>query len=127
MSSPHGVLSLPGSTFRVWATFRELKNEPILGLRVQHLSDRGFIVVAVSDTKQAIADFAAYAAANSELSVYQIDGDPLPHVLWLGHWTHFKVRYSETPAMPPIPPHLEQSEKTLRRILSDALGNKRKR
>lgn len=126
MSNPRGVFSVMGSTFSLWASFRESRNEPVLGLFHRYISDSGFVVVAVSVEAPVIYEFRDYVNEHSNLSVAHIDGNPTPHALWVGHWTHFTIK--DVGATPPlvVPPALSQSEKFLRRLLNGDLSLRRK-
>ena len=118
MSSPKGVFSVMGNTFSLWATFREINNQPVLGLYYLHLSDRPFLEVAVAVEREVILEFAKYVLANSDLVIAQIDGDPTPNALWMGHWTHFRIRFADETEIPVAPPTPTQAEKFLNRILN---------
>jgi hypothetical protein len=119
MSSPKGVFSIMGNTFSLWATFRESNNEAVLGLYYLHLSsDRPFVVVAVAVERQVILDFAEYVSTHSDLVIARIDGDPTPNALWMGHWTHFRIRFADETEIPVAPPAPTQAEKLLTRILN---------
>jgi hypothetical protein len=115
-----------GNTFSLWASFRESKNQPVLGLHYLHLSDRPFLAVAVAVERQVILDFANYVSANSQLVIAQIDGDPTPNSLWMGHWTHFRIRFADETEIPIAPPSPTQPEKFLKRILSGEMPTKRR-
>jgi hypothetical protein len=118
MSSPKGVFSIMGNTFSLWATFRESKNQPVLGLNYLHLSDRPSVVVAVAVERQVILDFAEYVSTHSDLVISRIDGDPTPNALWMGHWTHFRIRLVDETEIPIAPPTPTQAEKFLTKILN---------
>ena len=118
MSSPKGVFSIMGNTFSLWATFRESKNQPVLGLNYLHLSDRPSVVVAVAVEREAIIEFAEYVSTHSDLVISRIDGDPQPNALWMGHWTHFRIRLVDETEIPVAPPAPTQAEKFLTRILN---------
>jgi hypothetical protein len=118
MSSPKGVFSIMGNTFSLWATFRESKNQTVLGLNYLHLSDRPSVVVAVSVEREAILEFAEYVATHSDLVISFIDGDPKPNALWMGHWTHFRIRLVDETEIPIAPPVPTQAEKFLTTILN---------
>jgi hypothetical protein len=126
MSSPKGVFSVMGNTFSLWATFRESKNQPVLGFNYLHLSDRPSIVVAVSVEREAVLEFADYVSTHSDLVISQIDGDPKPNALWMGHWTHFRIRFADETEIPVAPPSLTQPEKFLKRILNGEMPVKRR-
>ena len=126
MSSPKGVFSVMGNTFSLWASFRLSNNEPVLGLYYLQLSDRPFVVVAAAVERQVILDFANYVSANSDLVIAQIDGDPTPNALWMGHWTHFRIRFADETEIPVAPPSPTQPEKYLKRILSGEMPVKRR-
>jgi hypothetical protein len=115
-----------GNTFSLWATFRESKNQPVLGLNFIHLSDRPSVVVAVSAEREAILEFAEYVSIHSDLVISRIDGDPKPNALWMGHWTHFRIRLVDETEIPVAPPSLTQREKFLKRILSGEMPIKRR-
>ena len=118
MSSPKGVFSIMGNTFSLWATFRESKNQPVLGLNYLHLSERPSVVVAVAVERQVILDFAEYVSTHSDLVISRIDGDPTPNALWMGHWTHFRIRLVDETEIPIAPPTPTQAEKFLTKILN---------
>ena len=126
MSSPKGVFSVMGNTFSLWASFRQSNDEAVLGLYYLQLSDRPFVVVAVAVERQVILDFANYVSANSDLVIAQIDGDPTPNALWMGHWTHFRIRFADETEIPVAPPSPTQPEKFLKRILSGEMPTKRR-
>ena len=126
MSSPKGVFSVMGNTFSLWASFRQSNNEVVLGLYYLQLSDRPFVVVAVAVERQVILDFANYVSANSDLVIAEIDGDPTPNALWMGHWTHFRIRFADETEIPVAPPSPTQPEKFLKRILSGEMPTKRR-
>jgi hypothetical protein len=126
MSSPKGVFSVMGNTFSLWASFRQSNNEAVLGLYYLQLSDRPFVVVAVAVERQVILDFANYVSANSDLVIAQIDGDPTPNALWMGHWTHFRIRFADETETPVAPTSPTQPEKFLKRILSGEMPTKRR-
>ena len=126
MSSPKGVFSVMGNTFSLWASFRQSNNEVVLGLYYLQLSERPFVVVAVAVERQVILDFANYVSANSDLVIAQIDGDPTPNALWMGHWTHFRIRFADETEIPVAPPSPTQPEKFLKRILSGEMPTKRR-
>jgi hypothetical protein len=126
MSSPKGVFSVMGNTFSLWATFRESNNHPVLGLYYLHLSDRPFLEVAVSVEREVVLEFAKYVSANSDLVIAQIDGDPTPNALWMGHWTHFRIRFADETEIPVAPPTPNQSERFLKRILNGEMPLKRR-
>jgi hypothetical protein len=107
-----------GNTFSLWATFRESKNQPVLGLNYIHLSDRPSVVAAVAVERQVILDFAEYVSTHSDLVISLIDGDPKPNALWMGHWTHFRIRFVDETEIPIAPPAPTQAEKFLTRILN---------
>ena len=124
MSSPKGVFSVMGNTFSLWASFRQSNNEAVLGLYYLQLSDRPFVVVAVAVERQVILDFANYVSANSDLVIAQIDGDPTPNALWVGHWTHFRIRFADETEIPVAPPSPTRAEKFLKQILSGEMPTK---
>ena len=126
MSSPKGVFSIMGNTFSLWATFRESKNQPVLGLNYLHLSDRPSVVVAVSVEREAVLEFAEYVSTHSDLVISRIDGDPQPNALWMGHWTHFRIRLVDETEIPIAPSAPSQSEKYLKRILNGEMPVKRR-
>jgi hypothetical protein len=107
-----------GNTFSLWATFRESKNQPVLGLNYLHLSERPSVVVAVAVERQVILDFAEYVSTHSDLVISRIDGDPTPNALWMGHWTHFRIRLVDETEIPIAPPTPTQAEKFLTKILN---------
>jgi hypothetical protein len=115
-----------GNTFSLWASFRQGNNEAVLGLYYLQLSDRPFVVVAVAVERQVILDFANYVSANSDLVIAQIDGDPTPNALWMGHWTHFRIRFADATELPVAPPAPTQAEKYLTRILNGEMPLNRK-
>jgi hypothetical protein len=118
MSSPKGAFFVMGNAFSLWARFRESKNQPVLGFEYIHLSDRPSVVVAVSVEREAILEFAEYVSTHSDLVISRIDGDPKPNALWMGHWTHFRIRpvdETEVPIAPTVP---TQAEKFLTKILN---------
>jgi hypothetical protein len=126
MSQDEGVFSVMGNTFRLWADFCQIKNLPN-SMFIKHLSDRGFIEVAVPVSSQYVEQFAEFMKKQSNFKVGRIDGDVLPASLWLGHWTHFSVRHhSELPQISP-PPAETQSERFLRRILNGDIRPKQRR
>jgi|AntAceMinimDraft_12_1070368.scaffolds.fasta_scaffold05096_3 hypothetical protein len=118
MSSPKGVFSIMGNTFSLWAAFRENNDQPVLGFEYIHLSDRPSVVVAVAVEREAVLEFAKYVSAHSDLVISQIDGDPKPNALWMGHWTHFRIRLADETEIPVAPPSPNQAEKFLTRILN---------
>jgi hypothetical protein len=113
-----------GNTFSLWASFRQSNNEAVLGLYYLQLSDRPFVVVAVAVERQVILDFANYVSANSDLVIAQIDGDPTPNALWVGHWTHFRIRFADETEIPVAPPSPTRAEKFLKQILSGEMPTK---
>jgi hypothetical protein len=115
-----------GNTFSLWASFRQGNNEAVLGLYYLQLSDRPFVVVAVAVERQVILDFANYVSANSDLVIAQIDGDPTPNALWMGHWTHFRIRFADATELPVAPPSPTQAERYLTRILNGEMPLNRK-
>jgi hypothetical protein len=115
-----------GNAFSLWATFRESKNQPVLGFNYIHLSERPSVVVAVSVEREAILEFAEYLSVHSDLVISKIDGDPKPNALWLGHWTHFRIRLLDETEIPIAPPAPTQAEKFLTRILNGEMPFKRK-
>lgn len=115
-----------GNTFSLWASFRESRNEPVLGLFHRYISDGSFVVVAVSVEAPVIYDFRDFVKQHSALSIFHIDGNPTPHALWVGHWTHFAIKAAGSPARLIVPPALSQSEKRLRKLLNGDLAAKRK-
>ena len=127
MSDQRGVFFVMGSTFSLWASYRESKEKEIPGLFVRYISDRGFVEIAVSVEAPVVKDFADYLAKHSDLKISQINENPTPHSLWLGHWTHFIVKFNN--AQPPLvaPPAVSQSEKVLQKILSGEIFNQAKR
>jgi len=126
MSNQEGVFSVMGNTFSLWASFRQSRNEPVLGLFYRYISDRGFVVVAVSVEAPVIYDFKTYVAQHSHLRISFIDGNATPHALWLGHWTHFTIKESSIQDPLNVPPALSQSEKFLRKLLNGELPLGRK-
>jgi hypothetical protein len=126
MSSPKGAFFVMGNAFSLWATFRESKNQPVLGFNYIHLSERPSVVVAVSVEREAILEFAEYLSIHSDLVISKIDGDPKPNALWLGHWTHFRIRLLDETEIPIAPPAPTQAEKFLTRILNGEMPFKRK-
>jgi hypothetical protein len=126
MSSPKGAFFVMGNAFSLWATFRESKNQPVLGFNYIHLSERPSVVVAVSVEREAILEFAEYLSVHSDLVISKIDGDPKPNALWLGHWTHFRIRLLDETEIPIAPPAPTQAEKFLTRILNGEMPFKRK-
>jgi hypothetical protein len=126
MSSPKGVFSIMGSTFSLWSTFREINSQPVLGLYYLHLSDRPFIEVAVAVEREVILEFAKYVSASSDFVIAQIDGDPTPNALWMGHWTHFRIRFADETEVPIAPVSPSQSEKFLKQILSGEMPIRRR-
>jgi hypothetical protein len=126
MGSPKGVFSVIGNAFSLWATFRESRNQPVLGFYHFQLSDRPTVVVAVSVEREAILEFAEYVSAHSDLVISQIDGDPKPNALWVGHWTHFRIRLASETEIPVAPPVPTQAEKFLTRILNGEMPFKRR-
>lgn len=126
MSNQGGVFSLMGNIFSLWATFRESRNEPIVGLFYRYISNRGFVSVAVSVEAPAIYEFRTYVAQHSHLRIPFIDGNPTPHALWLGHWTHFTIKEGSIQEPLIVPPALSQSEKSLRKLLNGELPLGRK-
>lgn len=125
MSDQEGVFSILGNTFSLWATFRQSRNEQVVGLFARYISDRPFVVFAVAVESPAVRDFANYLSQHSRLSISNIDGDPYPNALWLGHWTHFTVKGSAVQPPLVIPPSLSQSEQYLQRIQKDLSRRKR--
>lgn len=126
MSSPKGAFFVMGNAFSLWATFRESKNQPVLGFNYIHLSERPSVVVAVSVEREAILEFADYLSTHSDLVISKIDGDPKPNALWVGHWTHFRIRLRDETEIPIAPPAPTQAEKFLTRILNGEMPFKRK-
>jgi len=126
MSAPKGVFLVMGNAFSLWARFRESKNQPVLGFEYIHLSDRPSVVVAVSVEREAILEFAEYVSAHSDLVISQIDGDPKPNALWMGHWTHFRIRLAHETEIPVAPPAPTQSEKFMTQILNGKMPLKLK-
>jgi len=118
MSSSKGAFFVMGNAFSLWATFRESKSQPVLGFNYLHLSDRPSVVVAVSVEREAILEFADYVSAHSELKISQIDGDPKPNALWVGHWTHFRIRLADETEIPIAPPAPTQAEKFMTKIFN---------
>jgi hypothetical protein len=115
-----------GNTFSLWATFQESRNQPVFGLNYLHLSDRPSVVVAVSVEREVILEFAKYVSTHSDLVISRIDGDPKPNALWMGHWTHFRIRLADETEVPTAPPVPTQAEKFLTRILNGELPQKTK-
>lgn len=126
MSEDEGVFSVMGNTFRLWADFCEIRKLPN-SMFIKHLSDRGFIEVAVPVPSKFVEQFADSLKEQSNLRVGRIDGDVLPASLWLGHWTHFSVRYHGEPQQISPPPAETQSERFLRRILNGDIRPKQRR
>lgn len=127
MSSPKGAFFVMGNAFSLWATFRESRNQPVLGFECLHFSDRPSVVFAVSVEREAILEFAKYVSTHSDLVISQIDGDPKPNALWLGHWTHFRIRLVNEIEIPIAPPTPTKAEKLLTGILNGELLRKSKR
>jgi hypothetical protein len=117
MSHQGGVLGIMASTFSLWASFRQSRNEPVLGLFYRYISENDFAVAAISVEAPVIREFALYVSKNSSLTIGNIDGDPTPNALWMGHWTHFVVKRNQTPEPMKIPPSISQSEKALQGII----------
>lgn len=125
MSDQGGVFSILGNTFSHWASFRESRNKEVVGLFARYISDRPFVVFAVPVESPAVQEFAKYLKQRSNLSISNIDGDPYPNALWIGHWTHFTVKESGVQAPLVVPPSLSQSEKYFQQIQNGI--NRRKR
>lgn len=125
MGSEEGVFSIMGNTFSYWAAFQESRNQPLLGLRVTYLSYRPFVEFAASVESPVVREFAEYLPEHSKFSVSNIDGDPQPSSLWLGHWTLFVVKESSVQHLVDVPHSPSRSEKQLRRILNGELPPKR--
>jgi hypothetical protein len=117
MSDQGGVLGIMTSTFSLWASFRQSRSEPVLGLYFRYISDNEFVVVAVAVEAPVIKEFAAYVSRNSALVVGNIDGDPTPNALWLGHWTHFVMKRGRPLEPLEVPAYIDQSERALQRII----------
>ena len=66
MSQDEGVFSVMGNTFRLWADFCQIQNLPN-SMFIKHLSDRGFIEVAVPVSSQYVEQFAEFI--NSAMAV----------------------------------------------------------
>jgi len=116
MREQEGVLGMASSTFSLWASFRQSRNEPVLGLFSRYLGS-DFIVIAASVESAVVREFSTFINENSDLVIGNIDGDPTPNALWLGHWTHFFVKHGSALEPLVIPQSISQSEKALQRIL----------
>lgn len=117
MSDQGGVFGIMSNTFSLWASFQQSRNEPVLGLFYRYISQSDFLVAAVSVEAPVVREFAKYVSKNSSLVIGNIDGDPTPNALWMGHWTHFVVKRNQTPEPLKIPPSISQSEKVLERLI----------
>jgi hypothetical protein len=126
MSNQEGVFSVMGNTFSLWASFRQSRNEPVLGLFYRYISDRGFVVVAVSVEAPVIYEFKKFVEQHSQLAIALIDGNPTPNALWIGHWTHFTIKGKAVQAPLLVPQALSQSEKFLRKLLNGEMPLERK-
>jgi hypothetical protein len=124
MSDQRGVFFIMGNTFSLWSSFQESKEREIAGFFIRYISDRGFVEIAVSVEAPVVREFEKYLEKFSDLRITQINGDPTPQALWLGHWTHFIVKYKNSDVPLIAPPTLSPSEKFLRKILSGEVFNK---
>lgn len=124
MSDQRGVFFIMGNTFSLWSSFQESKEREISGFFIRYISDRGFVEIAVSVEAPVVREFENYLEKYSDLRISQINGDPTPHALWLGHWTHFIVKFKNAELPLIAPPTSSQSEKFLRKVLSGEVFNK---
>lgn len=127
MNLNQGVFSVMGNTFRLWASFCEERSLPINSLFVKHISERGFIQVAVPVAAKFVEEFQRSIPKEADLKIGQIDGDVQPASLWLGQWTHFTVRHHHLPVLPSPPPAETRSERFLRRLLNGDIRYKPRR
>ena len=127
MSQNEGVFSVMGNTFRLWASFCEQRSLPVNSMFIKHISDRGFIQVAVPVPSRFVEEFCKFLPKESDLKIGQIDGDVQPASIWLGHWTHFTIRHFHLPPLPSPPPAETQSERFLRRLLNGDIRPKPRR
>lgn len=127
MDQNEGVFSIMGNTFRLWALYCEQAKLPVNSIFVRHISPSGFVQFVVPVPAQFVEQFSSFIAPHTHLHLGQIDGDVQPASLWMGHWTHFTVRYFHLTPLPDPPKAETQSERFLRRLLNGDIRPKPRR